>query len=249
LEYGFVYLWFDKKHKRYYVGCHWGTENDGYICSSKWMKQGYKHRPTDFKRRILKRVYTNREELLEAEYHYLKMIKPEELRKRYYNIRNHHWGHWSANPDTRSIREKISKSKIGKPIHSDEYKKRLSEENSGENNYFYGKKWNGDHPRGMLGKKHSAESNKKRSESLKAIKEDWIPTEKRKRIGRINSEKMKLLWQDPEYRKHSLEARKLTCQTSDYIKNQSNKVKLLWQDPEYRKRQLEARKKKVINGC
>lgn len=33
-KYGFVYLWFDRKHKRYYVGCHWGTTEDGYVCSS-----------------------------------------------------------------------------------------------------------------------------------------------------------------------------------------------------------------------
>jgi len=30
-KYGFVYLWYDKKHKRYYIGCRWGKENDGYI--------------------------------------------------------------------------------------------------------------------------------------------------------------------------------------------------------------------------
>lgn len=27
-KYGFVYIWFDKKHKRFYIGCRWGTEND-----------------------------------------------------------------------------------------------------------------------------------------------------------------------------------------------------------------------------
>ena len=38
-KYGFVYIWYDRKHKRYYIGCRWGTENDGYICSSSWMKK------------------------------------------------------------------------------------------------------------------------------------------------------------------------------------------------------------------
>ena len=33
-KYGFVYIWFDRKHKRYYIGCHWGHEDDGYVCSS-----------------------------------------------------------------------------------------------------------------------------------------------------------------------------------------------------------------------
>ena len=54
-KYGFVYLQFDRKHKRYYVGCHWGTVDDGYICSSNWMRDTYNRRPQDFKRRILKK--------------------------------------------------------------------------------------------------------------------------------------------------------------------------------------------------
>ena len=53
-KYGFVYIWFDKKHRRYYVGCHWGNEYDGYVCSSSWMNQAYRIRPQDFKRRIIK---------------------------------------------------------------------------------------------------------------------------------------------------------------------------------------------------
>lgn len=95
-KYGFVYLWFDRKHKRYYVGCRWGTTDDGYICSSPWMKQAYKHRPEDFKRRILSKIYTNKKDLLLEEYHWLVQIKNEELGKKYYNLHNHHCGHWTA---------------------------------------------------------------------------------------------------------------------------------------------------------
>ena len=36
VKYGFVYIWYDRKHHRYYIGCHWGTIDDGYICSSNW---------------------------------------------------------------------------------------------------------------------------------------------------------------------------------------------------------------------
>jgi hypothetical protein len=53
MKYGFVYLWFDRKHKRYYVGAHWGKEDDGYICSSNWMRDAYKKRSQDFLREIL----------------------------------------------------------------------------------------------------------------------------------------------------------------------------------------------------
>ena len=113
---GFVYLWFDRKHKRYYVGCHWGTLNDKYICSSHWMLQGYKHRPGDFKRRILKRGIS-KDDLLAEEHHWLKLIKDEELGKRYYNLHNHHFGHWTNTNNSLSIREKLSNSM--KELHRD----------------------------------------------------------------------------------------------------------------------------------
>lgn len=35
-KYGFIYLWYDRKHKRYYIGAHWGLKNDGYI----WWNNG-----------------------------------------------------------------------------------------------------------------------------------------------------------------------------------------------------------------
>lgn len=109
-KYGFVYIWFDRKHKRYYIGCRWGNENDKYICSSSWMKVRYKDRPQDFKRRILTKVYTNKKDLLEAEYKWLSLIKKEELGKKYYNLHNHHFNHWSTTDEYNklSIREKIS---------------------------------------------------------------------------------------------------------------------------------------------
>ena len=115
---GFVYLWFDRKRKMYYVGSHWGSEDDGYICSSKWMRDAYHKRPQDFKRRIISRVDTNRQALLIEEHRYLLMIKDEELGKRYYNIRIWKLDHWTSSEDneyTLSIKEKISKAKKGKP--------------------------------------------------------------------------------------------------------------------------------------
>ena len=111
---GFVYIWFDRKHRRYYVGCHWGSIDDGYICSSSWMKRAYKHRYKDFKRRILKIITTTRKDLFDEEQRYLHMIKDEELGKRYYNIRKKGDYHW-ANSEEKVllVREKISKTKTG----------------------------------------------------------------------------------------------------------------------------------------
>ena len=114
---GFVYIWFDRKHKRYYIGCHWGTLDDGYICSSLWMKQGYKHRPQDFKRRILKRNI-EKHELHAEEYNWLKLIKEKNLGEKYYNLHNHHFGHWSAiESNNLSVREKLSEA--SKKLHQD----------------------------------------------------------------------------------------------------------------------------------
>lgn len=110
-KYGFVYLWRDKKHKRYYVGSHWGLENDGYVCSSRWMRNAYRLRPNDFKRRILARVYSSKQDLLMEEGRWLSMMKQEEINGvRYYN-RNITTkpGHWTAIPNyDKTISEKIS---------------------------------------------------------------------------------------------------------------------------------------------
>jgi len=108
-KYGFVYLWYDRKHKRYYIGCHWGAVEDKYICSSNWMRDAYKRRPEDFKRRILVTSIQNRTVLLETEYKFLQMIKDEELGNRYYNLSKKHFGHWSTNENKKlKLKEKIS---------------------------------------------------------------------------------------------------------------------------------------------
>lgn len=105
-KYGFVYIWRDRKHNRYYIGSHWGTEDDGYICSSRIMRQSYRRRPHDFKRKIIEVIHDDREELYEAENKWLK--RAEKNKDRYYNIM-FTTQHWSAYPDNvKTIREKIS---------------------------------------------------------------------------------------------------------------------------------------------
>ena len=107
---GFIYLWRDRKHNKYYVGAHWGTEDDGYTCSSRWLRASMKRRPNDFKRKILEYV-DQRETLLEVESKWLEMIQDEELGKKYYNLRNKKFGHWSNSEypeNVKTIKEKIS---------------------------------------------------------------------------------------------------------------------------------------------
>lgn len=101
---GFIYIWRDRKHNRYYIGYHWGHEWDGYICSSRWMRKAYKRRPQDFKRRILKRGISFKD-LPAEEFKWLSLIKDEELGTRYYNVNRYHFGHWSNT----SFREEVAK--------------------------------------------------------------------------------------------------------------------------------------------
>lgn len=114
---GFIYIWFDRKRKMYYIGCHWGTLDDGYICSSKWMRDAHRYRPQDFKRRILKRNIM-REDLLSEEFRYFEMMKDDELGEKYYNLNKHHFGHWFiAETSNLSVREKLSEA--SKKLHQD----------------------------------------------------------------------------------------------------------------------------------
>lgn len=134
-KYGFIYVWFDKKHNRFYIGSHWGTEDDGYICSSSWMKQAYKHRPLDFKRRILETNIPDRKQTVDVENYWLKMINEDQLGKRYYNLRKHDFGHWSMDKDlSEKARQIMSKPRKntnnmkGIP-KSEEHKQKLREAN------------------------------------------------------------------------------------------------------------------------
>lgn len=111
---GFVYIWFDTRRKMYYVGCHWGEDNDGYICSSNRMRDAYRRRPNEFKRRIVSRITTNRLDLLEEEYKWIQLIPTDQLGRKYYNLSKKHAGHWTASEEkTKSIKEKISQAKKG----------------------------------------------------------------------------------------------------------------------------------------
>lgn len=112
MKYGFVYIWFDRKHKRFYVGSHWGTIDDGYVCSSTWMRNAYKRRPQDFRRRILKNQI-NRIDLIKEEQVWLDQIRSEEIGKRYYNLNKNAIKHWHTDPQQRlTIGQKISASPL-----------------------------------------------------------------------------------------------------------------------------------------
>lgn len=185
-KYGFVYIWYDKKKGkrskigRFYIGCHWGTENDGYICSSSVMKKAYKRRPQDFeKRRILDRT-NDRKELLELEYKWLKLIKKEELGKKYYNLRRALFvcNKSSLNIDVKKKiseslkkaysegRKKPSMALLGKK-HSEETKQKMSIARKKQIRYPASEESKEKMSVSHTGKIHTEERKRKISESIK----------------------------------------------------------------------------------
>lgn len=145
-KYGFVYIWYDKKHRRFYIGCHWGYEDDGYICSSRWMRSAYKRRFYDFRRRIIKSNIKSIKEMFIEEKVWLNMIKKEELGKKYYNLITTD-GHWMSDENKiKIIKMKKSEAMKGEknPFygkhHSEEAKRKMSESTKGEKSVWFGRK-------------------------------------------------------------------------------------------------------------
>lgn len=207
-KYGFVYIWRDRKHKRYYIGCHWGTITDGYICSSNWMRDAYNRRPYDFRRRILKNNLT-REEMYIEEQRYFDMIRKEELKIKYYNLSLYSKKPWHQYPDSvKTVGQKISYSKKGKstgPCSPDKAKK-ISEA-----------KKKGFAERGGMTEEHR--------EKLSKAKIGYKHTEEWKEE---NSKRMKEQWSNGS-RKRAEPKKKMTREEQDAL--HSSKLKERWADP------------------
>ena len=204
-KYGFVYIWYDRKHKRFYIGSHWGTIEDGYICSSRWMHKAKRRRPDDFKRRIIEVVGSDRKELYIREQYWLSMIKDEEIRHKYYNLNKFVKDPWYQHPDKRlTIGQKISKSKKGKSPNNDpqmliERGKKISAKMSGRT-------FSAEHKEKLrqakLGKKQTEQQKSRRSESLKLAWANGSRPRKKPSMSpqdqaNLSSNRLKGLWSDP----------------------------------------------------
>jgi hypothetical protein len=203
-KYGFVYIWLDRKRNKHYIGCHWGHVDDGYICSSSIMLKAYKRRPKDFKRRIIITGISNKTILLDEEYKWLSMIKPHELKTKYYNLHSHRFNHWSSKSNDPA--KKSGESRRGKSPNNDP--QMLIERGKKISAKVKGRKFSPEHREKLrqakLGKKHSPETIAKRTS---ALVETWN-NGKRKRAepkntmtieeqGRLHSENLKKRWANP----------------------------------------------------
>jgi hypothetical protein len=92
------------------------------------MRNVYRRRPEDFKRRIVQRVTSSRRDLLEIEHKWLSQIKDEQLGKKFYNMSKKRFGHWSCDEQ---LRDQVSKKLIGRK-HSEETKKLISDKKKGK---------------------------------------------------------------------------------------------------------------------
>ena len=127
---GFVYIWYDRKRKLFYIGSHMGNLEDGYIGSNTRLQRSYKKRPEDFKRRILYfHLSTISKELLLKEQEFLDRIKHEELHLKE-NIQNNTTRYYNIKPTASGLSGKVA-SKLKKEWWdsdaSNEWRIKLSE--------------------------------------------------------------------------------------------------------------------------
>lgn len=124
-NHGFIYLWYDRKRKMFYLGSHLGYPSDRYVCGSKRMYAARRRRPQDFKRRIiLKMEVTTIRELHKEEQRWLDMIQDEELGTRYYNMKKlASGGMGKPTPESNELR-RISQKKYWSSLTIEQREKR-----------------------------------------------------------------------------------------------------------------------------
>ena len=135
-KYGFVYVWYDVKRKKFYIGAHWGWTDDNYICSSEHMLRAIKKRPEDFRRKVVATNISVQKDLWKEERRWLGMIDESKVKikdnPRYYNLTTLSNPYWNMTKEQKEeYRENLKGRKPwnkGKSGHlSKESIKRLSD--------------------------------------------------------------------------------------------------------------------------
>ena len=120
----FVYIWQDKLTDKYYIGAHKGGQDDGYICSSKYMLEEYNKRKDDFKKEVLAEGTV--EEMFELEMQLLKYFDARNNQK-FYNRHNGD-GDFICKGVTEETKEKIRNTKRENPyVYTEEQRLKMSE--------------------------------------------------------------------------------------------------------------------------
>jgi len=202
--YGYIYVITHIPSGRYYIGQRKNSnpEKDDYWGSGVAWKQIFnKHPKKEFEKQIIALAYSKKElDALEKEA-IGELYQSDPLCKNLMAGGNTHM--WSE-----ESRRKLSKFRLSHPRQmSEEQRKRLSEANSGENNYFFGKHFTGkNNP--FYGKHHSVKTRAILSKKNKGRKLSEETKRKMSLVGRgkPKSETMK---------KHLSEARKGRCWISE----------------------------------
>lgn len=140
----FVYIWFDKSRKMFYIGQHSGSIHDNYISSSRWLSSEVRYRPDDFRRKVIK-LFDTKNEAQKYEAYLMSFIKDGEFGRKYYNMKNG--------------REKgiTPWNKGRKNVFSEDSLEKMSNAKKGRENYWKGKS----NPLGAINGKKSAEKQSK----------------------------------------------------------------------------------------
>ncbi len=159
----FVYCWTDHKTSKLYVGSHKGRVDDGYVCSSKHMKEEYNKRPADFSRQIVAIGDVDSMRKLEAAI--LKSVKAK-TNESFYNKHENDklfFDGWAKGTMSASHRANISAAKRGKKISKEHAEKlhagRKNSKNSAEHNAKIRE--------AQLGSTHTDDTKKKMSDAKK----------------------------------------------------------------------------------
>ena len=117
---GFVYRWHDSSNGMYYIGSHKGSPDDGYLCSSKYMKSAYKKRPECFSRDVM---YIGKD-FVELEDLILRTLDVANDKKSY-NLASFATFNSSGVRRTSDTKKKQSEVRIGMKF-TDEHRKKIS---------------------------------------------------------------------------------------------------------------------------
>ncbi len=147
----FVYSWTDMMTDMVYLGAHKGSQDDGYICSSKPMMEEYNKRPNDFIRQIV--ATGSMHDMFGFEAILLNKLDAKN-NKMFYNRHNGDGNFVFTGPHTESTKSKLRGPKSLLQI---QHMKDNHADVNGVNNPMYGGAG------GFAGKKHSSTTKNKMS--------------------------------------------------------------------------------------